>query len=99
MRLSRVRGVKWWRLQNLLGNVGNWRTAQYLILETLVSNGIASNPADHFTQLVCGSRNRQKTPSSMTSFIALHRLRKTASIRFLSSIIPASSFAFVGRAA
>ena len=43
MRLSRVRGVEWWCLQNLLGDVGDWRTAQYLILAALVSKETASN--------------------------------------------------------
>lgn len=51
------------------------------------------------TQLEFGSRNLHQTPSSTTSFILRHRFRKTASIRFRWSMMPTSSFAFVGLAA
>ena len=51
------------------------------------------------TQLAFGSRNLHHTPSSRTSFIFRHRLRKTASILFRRSIMLVSSFAFVGLAA
>jgi hypothetical protein len=99
MRLGRVRGVQWWCLQDLLGDVGYWRTTQDLVLGAHVSELKDVTLRSQLTQLVCGSRNRQKTPSSMISFMARQRFRKTASIRFLNSIMPASSFALVGRAA
>lgn len=50
------------------------------------------------TQLTLGSRNLHQTPSSRTSCILLHRLRKTASMRLRNSIMPTSSFAFIGLA-
>jgi hypothetical protein len=99
MRLRRIRGVQRRCLQDLLGDVGHWRTAQDLVLEAHISNQKDGPALSQHTQLVCGSRNRQKTPSSMTSFMARQRFRKTANMRFLNSIMPASSFALVGRAA
>lgn len=54
---------------------------------------------DRLTQLELGSRNLHHTPSSTTSFIRRQRLRKTPSIRFRKSMMPASSLARVGLAA
>lgn len=98
MRLCGVGSVQRGGLQDLLRNVGDRSTGQDLVLRGL-SVGVEILVQEQPTQLVWGSRNRQKTPSSITSFMARHRFRKTASMRFLSSIMPASSFAFVGRAA
>ena len=98
MRLRGVGSVQRGGLENLLGNVGDRSTGQDLVLVKL-SAGVEFAVWEQPTQLVWGSRKRQKTPSSMTSFMARQRFRKTANMRFLSSIIPASSFALVGRAA
>lgn len=51
------------------------------------------------TQLELGSRKRHHTPSALTSSMRLHLLRKTASMRFLRSMICWSCLALVGAAA
>lgn len=65
------------------------------------TSGELCKDSDHgaHTQLALGSRNLHHTPSSLISFIFLHRFRKTLSILFLKSIMLVSSFAFVGLAA
>jgi hypothetical protein len=99
--LCRIGGIERRGFQDILGNVGDWGSMQDLILQydVSVSSLTPKGEAGKRTQLALGSRNLQKTPSSKTSFIFLHLLRNTASMRFLSSMMPASSFAFVGFAA
>jgi hypothetical protein len=99
VRLGGVCGIERGRLEDLLGDVGRGRGAEDLALKNMVSIDAFGQRLARDTQLVWGSRNLQKTPSSNTSFMRRHLLRKMASMRFRSSMTPASSFAFVGFAA
>ena len=95
-----VGGIKWRCFQYALGDIRHWRGIKDFVLhEEHVRNLSVNAFASQLTQLTFGSKNLHHTPSSSTSRIRRHRFKKTANIRFRNSIIPASSFAFVGLAA